>query len=340
MTCYMDGKARSKVVGGLLCKLGGKRLCLCNLFGRWRWLVRGGRDLKKRKTEKWKKWERHWASCGINPRVINPKSKMADEDSEVELGFIEKPENSLSLTSPFFPSKVGGKPSWLHLENLPPSQLLSCKMCKKQMIFLLQVYAPVHDDPRCFHRTVFVFCCKDGKCHKKSSDEAFLALRSQLPRKNKFYSSTAPPELVGSKLDSQFRPRNSACLCETCGCLGDKKCSKCHAVSYCCRDHQVFDWKAGHRKNCSKLAEESASGKVHGTENILAWCHSILGPSWALKMGGGVWVGWGYRGINLNQTTLPISYPSCHKIACIACIACILCTWMKYGKKNRMQILC
>ncbi|XP_031567317.1 programmed cell death protein 2-like [Actinia tenebrosa] len=193
---------------------------------------------------------------------------MADEDSEVELGFVEKPENSITLSSPFFPSKVGGKPSWLDLENLPPLQLLSCKSCKKQMVFLLQVYAPVHEDERCFHRTVFVFCCKDGKCHKKDSSEAFLALRNQLPRKNKFYSSTAPPIFVEGEtvtlktLDSRFRPRNFACLCETCGCLGDKKCSQCHAVSYCCRDHQVFDWKAGHRKKCSKLAEELASGKV------------------------------------------------------------------------------
>jgi pre-rRNA-processing protein TSR4 len=205
--------------------------------------------------------------------------KMADEEGEVELGFVDKPENKLRLASPFFPSKVGGKPAWLNLENLPNSEVFECKICKKPMAFLLQVYAPLNeetvDDQRCFHRTIFVFCCKNGKCCKKDSSESFLALRNQLPRENKFYSSNAPPDLedddsvTWDTLDPQFRPRTFACLCDTCGCLGDKKCSKCHAVSYCCRDHQVFDWKARHKEVCATMSGESSSEKGKGEDKII-----------------------------------------------------------------------
>lgn len=192
-------------------------------------------------------------------------SKMADVDSEVELGFIEKDSNILRLASPFFPSKVGGRPAWLNLQDIPNSERLTCSKCKNLMVFLLQVYAPStdgSDDVRCFHRTIFVFCCKNAKCHKLNSTGVFAVFRNQLPRENEFYSFKPPPELGEDdssdwkSVDSEFRPRMFASLCDVCGCLGDKKCSKCQSVCYCCRDHQIIGWKAGHKGECAKLAEK------------------------------------------------------------------------------------
>ena len=63
-----------------------------------------------------------------------------------ELGFVEKQMEKWRLESRHFPSKVGGKPAWLELKNLPPTEDLLCKNCIKPMIFLAQVYAPDDDD--------------------------------------------------------------------------------------------------------------------------------------------------------------------------------------------------
>jgi hypothetical protein len=38
---------------------------------------------------------------------------------DINLGFLKKPKNSLIMTSPYFPSKFGGKPAWLHPEKTP-----------------------------------------------------------------------------------------------------------------------------------------------------------------------------------------------------------------------------
>ncbi|XP_048586355.1 programmed cell death protein 2 [Nematostella vectensis] len=202
---------------------------------------------------------------------------MADskEEDDVELGFVEKVANPLRLASPFFPSKVGGVPAWLDLENLPSSNGLLCKSCQKPLAFLMQVYSPfsegVASEERCFHRTVFVFCCRNGKCYKKNSNDCFLVLRCQLPRKNKFYSFNPPPEIDDNEnvtlesVSSEFRPRKFACLCDVCGCSGTKKCSKCKSVFYCSRDHQVFGWKTGHKTACNQLAEGKTIPKEGNT---------------------------------------------------------------------------
>lgn len=34
-----------------------------------------------------------------------------------------------------------------------------------------------------------------------------------------------------------------------------KKCALCKQVRYCCREHQVADWRHGHKEECSRLAE-------------------------------------------------------------------------------------
>jgi pre-rRNA-processing protein TSR4 len=42
-------------------------------------------------------------------------------------GFLDKTDK-WRLESRFFPSKVGGKPAWLDLLNLPPTEQLLCKL--------------------------------------------------------------------------------------------------------------------------------------------------------------------------------------------------------------------
>lgn len=59
-------------------------------------------------------------------------------ESSVDLGFVEDCEPWL-LTNKFFPSKVGGKPAFLELKNIPKPETLQCKNCKEPLIFLCQV---------------------------------------------------------------------------------------------------------------------------------------------------------------------------------------------------------
>ena len=120
----------------------------------------------------------------------------------VELGFLEKPDAKTDLTSAHFPSKVGGKPAWLELQQLPSPEQLACSVCKKPMVLLIQLYAPMRKCPPSYHRTVYVFMCRDRACHQRGGGrQAFKVLRSQLPQKNEFYEFTACSD-SDSDLDS------------------------------------------------------------------------------------------------------------------------------------------
>lgn len=168
----------------------------------------------------------------------------------VELGFLEQSEPFL-LRSRFFPSKFGGKPAWLSLKNLPSQEELTCGVCGKPTTFLLQLSAPLEskrDDT--FHRTLFIFVCKDPNCCRPNSSENFHAFRSQLRRKNDFYSFDPSPEKpVSSEKEVDATLYNK--LCRVCGCDGAKTCSSCHSVNYCSKEHQKIDWKAYHKQECS-----------------------------------------------------------------------------------------
>lgn len=165
----------------------------------------------------------------------------------VELGFVEK-RAAWKLRSKFFPCKVGGKPAWLNLKDVPTASELDCPNCKKPFVFVLQVYAPF-DSEGSFHRTLFIFMCKDGKCCRRNSNKNFTILRSQLPRKNDFYSFDPPVE---NEKDS-----NTSCaeenlpFCDVCGCRGALKCSQCKTRSYCGTEHQRIDWIDGHQNVCN-----------------------------------------------------------------------------------------
>ena len=72
--------------------------------------------------------------------------------NNIDLGYLEVPEQWWILHRCYFPSKVGGKPAWLNPEMLPSYEALQCPLCKKQLVFLLQVYAPNEELPISFHR--------------------------------------------------------------------------------------------------------------------------------------------------------------------------------------------
>lgn len=181
--------------------------------------------------------------------------------SGIELGFLEECE-PWQVESRLFPSKVGGKPAWLDLENLPTPEQLQCKNCQQTMIFLCQIYAPHEENANgnvdCtqnFHRTVFVFVCRNSKCCQRNSNENFKVFRSSLQRANKFYPYE-PPE---DKPDLDFSLNKWTNLCNLCGCKAEKQCSKCKHVYYCSKEHQILDWKEGHKKECCDSSTERKS---------------------------------------------------------------------------------
>ncbi|XP_012274698.1 programmed cell death protein 2 [Orussus abietinus] len=174
------------------------------------------------------------------------------EKGKVDIGFVEECE-SWRLNSRFFPSKVGGKPAWLDLKNIPSKETLECEICKNPCIFLCQIYAPYEDDPNAFHRMIYIFVCKRIECCKTNQVGNFKVVRSQLAKENQFYPSEPPEEKPDWNTD--LGTSMWAKLCHVCGILAPSHCSKCKKVHYCCRLHQVMDWKNGHKELC-------------GTENL------------------------------------------------------------------------
>ena len=124
---------------------------------------------------------------------------------EVELGFTEKPEDTKRLTSPYFPSKIGGKPAWLD-PHLPVPDVLTCRKCGKPRVFLLQVYAPIDHLAHCYHRTLYVFCCREPSCHSRNFTEQFLVLRCNLPQLDSSYDSKAKGLSDGSAINDKDEP--------------------------------------------------------------------------------------------------------------------------------------
>ena len=132
--------------------------------------------------------------------------------AEVELGFVEKVSDPELLTSPFFPSKVGGKPAWLDVRNLPAPDSLACRVCSKPPVLLLQIYAPIPERSCTFHKSLFVFMCKDPSCHQHQGSKAFRVLRCQLPRDNDFYQwDTDHTDLVDNQDSGNEGANTSTC---------------------------------------------------------------------------------------------------------------------------------
>lgn len=173
--------------------------------------------------------------------------------SHVDLGYSESCE-PWQVACYNFPSKIGGKPSWLNLEGLPSPEKLQCGTCERPLTFLCQIYAPIEDDPNNFHRTFFVFICRNSSCCKRNTSSNIKVFRNSLPRENKFYDFDPPDD--GE--DPDFEPSKWVNLCGLCGCLANKQCSNCKGISYCSREHQVLDWEEGHSKECRKKTKRGS----------------------------------------------------------------------------------
>jgi len=183
-----------------------------------------------------------------------------DKTKPLDLGFVEK-ANPEKLLSHLFPSKVGGKPSWLSLNPLPTNEVLSCRQCSKPCVFLLQIYAPLEIDPSTFHRMFFLFVCPDPNCCKTNENRNLVVVRSQIPRHNDFYSDKPPKNAYADAVIPTAVQYGS--LCVVCGCAGGKKCSVCHQATYCSKHHQTLHWKAGHKKQCKAGVPEQHADKCN-----------------------------------------------------------------------------
>ena len=107
----------------------------------------------------------------------------------------------------FFPSKLGGRPAWLIPEKFPTECDLSCDACGKGLTFILQIYAPVDEEPSAFHRTISIFFCP-------SCGDQFKAFRAQLPFDNLFYpKQAADPKRDFSTIDEIL----AITCCSVCG---------------------------------------------------------------------------------------------------------------------------
>ncbi|XP_077264373.1 zinc finger protein RP-8 [Temnothorax americanus] len=171
----------------------------------------------------------------------------------IDLGFVEKCE-SWRLGSRFFPSKAGGKPAWLDLKNIPGKSDLECEYCGDPCVFLCQIYAP-YEDVAGFHRTVYVFVCKNVDCCRPNQSGNLRVFRSQLSRINDFYPAEPPVEREDWRTDIDVS--RWANTCYVCGIFAPNHCGKCKVVNYCCRVHQVYDWRNGHKDVCGTEAKNS-----------------------------------------------------------------------------------
>jgi pre-rRNA-processing protein TSR4 len=139
------------------------------------------------------------------------------------------------------------------LAQIPSPEEILCARCKAPMVFLLQVYAPEFTQRlTVFHRTVFLFMCRQAACHGQGQGEIpFKVFRCQLPRNNDFYPSDPPEESDDWRPDVGRAEDHGTKLCRLCGCKADKHCAGCKKVSYCSREHQTIDWKkGGHKTEC------------------------------------------------------------------------------------------
>eukprot|EP00511_Aplanochytrium_stocchinoi_P005534 CAMPEP_0204823866 /NCGR_PEP_ID=MMETSP1346-20131115/1937_1 /ASSEMBLY_ACC=CAM_ASM_000771 /TAXON_ID=215587 /ORGANISM="Aplanochytrium stocchinoi, Strain GSBS06" /LENGTH=361 /DNA_ID=CAMNT_0051950709 /DNA_START=64 /DNA_END=1146 /DNA_ORIENTATION=- len=231
----------------------------------------------------------------------------------VEIGYVVKPEevekNEKSMLIHSNPNWsewdggiVGGIPSWLspfggdESDMLPEdyNKLFECRSCKKKLSFLLQTYAPNDGIAEAFHRSLYIFVCRN-KSSCTASGKGVRVFRTQLPKINSFYpicgagsdvdGAWKPVEISGIQLGRQFKPafvlevdpeefteqeikqlrdpdsesaKAADVKCAQCHLTNVKvfKCSRCHSVTYCSRDHQKLHWKT-HKPACALLNESN-----------------------------------------------------------------------------------
>ncbi|KAI8809330.1 programmed cell death protein 2 [Cladochytrium replicatum] len=150
----------------------------------------------------------------VDSFVFQPKPKR----NMVHLGFVEPFEEPPNYDLSDFPSKVGGRPLWLNPSHALGPEDLMCGSCNQIMVLLVQIYTTDDENQDAFHRVIYVFICKHGKCHKSEWK------KSRLPE------DYAQPSKAGL-----FR------------------------LYF---DHQILDWKSGHKEACkSTISENPAASK-------------------------------------------------------------------------------
>ncbi|KAF9209119.1 Programmed cell death protein 2 [Haplosporangium sp. Z 27] len=187
------------------------------------------------------------------------QENVVEEEAQVMLGFAEPVdlEENGPLLAEDFCSKIGGLPLWLNPEHVLDTKEVMCDQCQKPMTFLLQLYSPEDHPAEAFHRVIYVFCCKNGSCHKKSTQGCFKVVRSQLGQYNPYYTPVSNDDEDAAEENEGWEPlsiNKHAKTCFVCGMHGPKMCSKCHKVSYCGQDHQVAHWTKGlHKQLCGTM---------------------------------------------------------------------------------------
>uniref|UniRef100_A0A1A9UIZ0 Programmed cell death protein 2 C-terminal domain-containing protein n=1 Tax=Glossina austeni TaxID=7395 RepID=A0A1A9UIZ0_GLOAU len=158
------------------------------------------------------------------------------EFNEIELGFLEKIDDNGWLNNRYFPNKVGGKPAWLHLDDLPAQEKMICQKCEKPKAFLLQLYVPFDDDYN-FHRTLYVFICRSEACYVRNN--ASVVTPAILPKEHK--------------------------LCLACGCKASVKCDYCDWGYYCCFLHRDLHLKL-HKPVCLNIGRIESCDRLSMVE--------------------------------------------------------------------------
>lgn len=151
-----------------------------------------------------------------------------DDDEEQELvGYLDEPADEAEkhlFSRLYFPSKVGGRPSWLVPRHLPD---VSCKKCGQRLRFLLQVYASQGEQrENCFHRTLHLLVCTN--CQPSEA----RVFRAQLSRENPYYSSEKPNykalrKGAGKGFVEEPDEELKALCCMACGLPGGSSAEAC-----------------------------------------------------------------------------------------------------------------
>jgi pre-rRNA-processing protein TSR4 len=213
-------------------------------------------------------------------------SSSEEEDKNyhaIVLGFAEHVRSPASFDPKRFPSKLGGLPVWLYGRHRIPSSL-RCRCCNGVLAFLLQLYAPIAEQGHAFHRTVYVFVCRERGCAGGAG--SVRALCAQLPRRNRIYSYDAESDSsdcedhcraveVGKRTSDAVTKQHVPCA--LCGFAASSRCGRCSSVSYCSRECQKVDWKIGHKSLCY-ASDGMPSREVPSTSNA-----NIARVSWRFE---------------------------------------------------------
>ena len=86
--------------------------------------------------------------------------------------------------------------------------------------------------------------------HQQPEQRAAAALELAQAVATRSCANLRCPNVAGQGREAEGRP--------------NQRCSACRAVRYCCRECNVVDWKAGHRRMCSVLAAAAAAAAEAG----------------------------------------------------------------------------